>query len=310
MEKPHYNDEAEIDPKNRNLVQTPNQYEQMKDTIPLHKLAKFLESDEGEPFFLGENDEIGCMDGRVKPEGALGLAGSGILLPRDEGAELPKQKYLDILAKRAKDGKLKAITWHCGEEGKGHGDHGHGGCGAAKLYMKGEGLTPTEDSANKTAESFVKKLAAKISEMSGVKIEAKEAPGEGDHSEVGAVLDWTDSLDLISQDGDTRVQLPNVFMHNPRLTNDPAYVLIEIKVAITIALSKHGKNGEKQDFFTKENPFMIKWVESAKKPLTNEEEKIWKDFPEMVREMVKKEFPNDVEKISVLDAKEYIKVPH
>jgi hypothetical protein len=279
-----------------------NNYQVMKEVVNVHGIKQFLESDEGAPFFLGENDEIGCMDGRVKPEGALGLAGSGILLPRGKDSILPEQKYLDILAKRATEGKLKVITWH-----RGH-DESHGGCGAAKLFMKNQGYTTiNEDAAAQTAKNFAEALAFKLSEMSGKKIIAKEAPGEGDHSEVGSYFDMTDSLDLISQDESVNVQLPNMFMHNPRLTQDPAYLLEEVKVAIKIAFSDHGKNGKNLDYFTKENPFSMKWVESIRKPLTNEEKAVWGGFPKMVMDMIKKEFPSHADKIADM---ELITVPH
>lgn len=294
---------------NQKSVHNPDHYKMTKDIIPVIKLKAFLESREGEPFFLGENDEIGCMDGRVKPEGALGLAGSGILLPRS--GPLPEEKYLAILTERAKKGFLKTITWHRGYDAA-ENQPGYGGCGAAKLYLKQIGISDfNEDRVAQEARSFADALAAEINrrlteEGNENRVISLEVPGEGDHAEEGCYIDFTDSLDLIAQDPNINVQLPNGFMHNPRLTDDSDYLLKEIEIAIKIAFSDHGKNGKEQNYFTAERPFFIHWVESDKKPLSDEERKKWEGFPHKIRKMIEEKYPQYAAKIAGIET---IRIP-
>jgi hypothetical protein len=243
---------------------------------------------EMEPFFQGVNTSIGCIDGRVFD--TTGLAGSGILLERDPETDLPKQEYMDRFVAMAKEGTLKSVTWHAG----------HGGCGAAKLFLKSKGNeNPSDEDAAKVAKDFSERLAKKISKLSGVRIEVFEAPAHGGHDEGGVYLDNTDKLDLEAQDG-SDTQIPNGFMMNPLLTNDPDYVLKEVEVAISIAFGGHGKNSKQP--FTKENPFFIKWTKNPKMMLDPKDAKKWEKFPAMVKELVETKFPKFADRISSVEA--------
>ncbi len=197
---------------------------------------------------------------------------------------------MDRFVEMAKKGTLKSVTWHAG----------HGGCGAAKLFLKSKGMeSPSDEEAAKVAKDFSERLAKKIGELSGAKIEVFEAPAHGGHDEGGIYLDNTDKLDLEAQDG-SGTQLPNGFMANPLLSNDPDYVLKEVDVAISIAFGDHGKN--KTQPFTKENPFFIKWVKSTKNELSPENQKKWEKFPEMVRELVAKKYAQYADRISEVES--------
>jgi hypothetical protein len=280
----------EEEEKSQNVM--PDHYKIMpnKELIPIHDLKDFLENPEAAPFFLGENTEMGCMDGRVKPEGGLGLAGSGILLPRDpENKELPAKQYRDILVKMASEGKLTKITWH----------HGHGGCGAAGLYLKKSGIEkPTEVQISKAAQDFAENLTQFINrelKKSHNKhtVIVEEAPAEGNHGERGVYVDMTNRLDLISSDMSVKKQLPNGFTVNPRLTNDLGYVVEEIKVAISIAFKGHGL-GERE--FTEENPFFIMVADSKENPLPV------KNFPAMVNKMIRENYAEYANRIKIQTA--------
>jgi hypothetical protein len=260
----------------------PEHYEIMsnKEMVSPNKLATFLRGKEGEAFLQEDNCEVGCMDGRVMANGALGLAGSGILLPRDPVTDLPKQEYLDNLAAMAKEGKLTKLTWH----------RGHGGCGAAKLALKAVGnANPSEEEIGWAAKDFAVRLGKKLSEMSGKKIKVEEAAAEGHHGERGAYIDMTNRLDLISH-METQWQLPNGFTMNPRLSNDLDYVTAEVKVAISIAFGDHGL-GEKE--FTSENPFFVTIVNTRESPLSA------KDLEKKIGDMIRKEYPKFADKIRI-----------
>jgi uncharacterized protein YifE (UPF0438 family) len=276
-------------------VKVPHQHHHvetiMKKTITKPLTENWTEK-EMEPFFQGDNTELGCIDGRVFD--TMGLAGSGILLDRDPATDLPKQEYMDRFVDMAKRGKLKAITWHAG----------HGGCGAAKLFLKSKGNeNPTDEEAAKVAKDFSERLAKKISELSGIKIKVKEAPAHGDHSEGGVYLDDTNKMDLEAQDKSDR-QLPNGFMMNPLLTNDPDYVLKEIDVAISIAFGGHGKNHKEP--FTEDNKFFIKWARNPKMKLSLKDAKKWEKFPAMVKELVSTKYAKFADRIGDV---EIINVP-
>jgi hypothetical protein len=272
--------------------QIPNQYTIMdnKEVVSIHSLKDFLESPKGAPFFLGENTEVGCMDGRVKPEGALGLAGSGILLPRDPGnKDLPAKQYRDILVRMAAHGKLTKITWH----------KGHGGCGAAKLALKNAGnKNPTEKEIARAAQDFAENLTRFINaelkkSKSDYQVEVEEAPAEGQHGERGVYVDMTNRLDLISLNPRVDQQLPNGFTVNPRLTNDLGYVVEEIKVAISIAFGDHGLG---KNTFTEKDPFFIMIANSQENPLPVN------NFPDMIDKMIRMNYAEYANRIKIQTA--------
>ena len=252
-----------------------------KTVVPANQLSKFLASPEAAPFFEEDNLIIGCIDGRVMPEGVLGLAGSGILLPRDpDNNALPDKKYMDILVKMVKEGKLTTLTWH----------RGHGGCGAAKLYLKNIGVEGLrEEDVGKVAKEFVQNLVAELNKrQTEVTVKAEEASAEGHHGEKGVYVDLTNRLDL-KPERMPDLELPNGFTVNPRLTNDLEYATIEIGVAIDIAFS-HDKDGKT---FTAENPFFIYILDFPGNPLSLE------GFPEMIRKMVSEKPPEFKNRIKI-----------
>jgi hypothetical protein len=255
-------------------MRSPEARETEKEIISPNQLSTFMTSNEAEPFLQEDNRIIGCIDGRVLPEGCLGLAGSGILLPRDSKTDLPEEKYMEILTNMVKKGELETLTWH----------KGHGGCGAAKIYLVSKGIeNPTDEQAAEAAQSFAEKLGAELSRRAGKKVKVEEAEAPGPHSELGAYVDFTNKLDLKPEKA-TR-ELPNGFMMNPRLTNDFNYLVIELKVAIGIAF--------KHQTFSKENPFFIMLVDYKNNPLPIGE------LPQLIDKMIDEKYKEHKDKIKI-----------
>lgn len=243
-------------------------------------LKDFLSSPEAKNFLQADNKIVGCIDGRVLPEGCLGLAGSGILLPRDPSTDLPKEEYMEILANMVKEGKLEELTWH----------KGHGGCGAAGIYLRKTGVQkPDEELIAKTAKDFAERMGAELKKRTGKTVKVYEAPAPGGHGEVGAYVDFTNRLDL-RPELDTDNELPNGFMINPRLTNDFGYTIEEIKVAISIAFGGHGKG---PDAFSPENPYFIMLVDYKGNPMP------LNGFNKKIEAMIASDFPKYKDKIKV-----------
>jgi len=264
-------------------MQSPESREKIKEVIPITMLQEFLSSKEAKNFLQEDNRIIGCIDGRVLPEGCLGLAGSGILLPRDPETDLPKEQYMKILTEMVKKDELETLTWH----------RGHGGCGAAKIYLKSKGIEkPTDDQATEAAQSFAERLGAELSRRAEKKVKVKEAEAPGGHNETGVYVDFTNKLDLMPE-LDTERELPNGFMINPRLTNDFKYAVEEIKVAVSIAFGSHGKGS---DAFTKEEPFFIMLVDYKGNPLP------LNGLPKMIQGMIDSNFSQYKEKIKIQTA--------
>lgn len=212
------------------------------------------------------NTVIACMDGRVMRGGKLGLAGSGILLPRK--GNLPQAKYMKILEKMVKNDEITAITWH-------------GGCGAAALWVKNNGKDG-KNSENE-AKKFAEMLSRELTKRTGKNIEANETYAYGQHDEAGVYLDFTNAL--VVDDN-----MKNGFLLSPKLHGDVEYLLSEIEVAINIAFSDHGRN--ERHPFSKEEPFFIEIV-------SKEDLGVFRGIGDVIKEFVKHRFSDRAALITV-----------
>jgi len=246
-------------------------------------LQNLLSSQEAKNFLQEDNTTIGCIDGRVLPEGCLGLAGSGILLPRDPQTDLPQEKYMKILEGMVREGKLTTLTWH----------RGHGGCGAAGIYLRKTGhKNPSEGDIARAAEEFAERLGAELERRTGKVVNVFEAQAPGHHNESVAYVDLTNRLDL-EPESEPDKKLPNGFMINPRLTNDFDYTLEEIKVAISISFGSHGKG---PDAFTPKNPYLVMLVDYEGNPMPIN------GFAEKIQAMIDSDFSQHKDKIKIQTA--------
>lgn len=206
------------------------------------------------------------MDGRVMGGGKLGLAGSGILLPKK--GDLPQPKYLKILEKMVKNDEITAITWHKG-------------CGAVSVWIKTseiKGETPENE-----AKKFSDNLARYLTKKTGKPVESYEAYSYGQRNEGGIYIDFTNAL-VVDEN------MRNGFVLNPKLHGDVNQLLNEIEIAINISFSASGRN-ERHTFSLAEK-FFIEIV--AKEDLGN-----FRGIKETIKEFIKKKFPEKAELISV-----------
>jgi hypothetical protein len=253
----------------------------MKAIVSPRTLSELLGSKDASNFLQESNRTVGCIDGRVLPEGCLGLAGSGILLQRDaDHPDLPAERYLRTLSAMVENGELEGLTWH----------RGHGGCGAAGIHLRSTGIAnPTEREIERAAREFTETLGAELSRRARRRVAVWEADAPGAHGELGAYVDFTNKLDLMPEREPGR-ELPGGFMISPRLTNDLSYVVQEIGVAISIAFGGHGRGAAA---FNKEDPFFVLLLDCQGNPLTVA------GLPDMIHHMVLKDYPQLADKIAV-----------
>jgi len=251
--------------------------EQIKlNPMTIEQLSTLLESEEGLKYFEGKLKVLQCMDGRNN--GGDGMAGSGILLKRDETTNLPIRKYMEIFEKRVAEGKLEKLSWHKD-------------CGAAKLYLKQHGNpNPTPEEVNNAAKDFATRFANHL----GIPV-IETNNGTENHDERGIYIDATDRFNEVPKNAE---QLTNGFVLSPLYTDDFEYHLTEVKVAIDIAFGDHGVG---ESAFTKENPFFIILIKDPKHP------EYFGNFANKINELIsgnedtetKGEFPQFKDKIRI-----------
>lgn len=162
---------------------------------------------------------VRCMD-EGTPTG-IHLAGSGILLGVDKGAEALKLAGCD-------------------------GIYSHAECGAAGIYARTNGLDAAK--ADEYGIEYAKNVAEKLGvEYKGhIGIDNMARPS-GLHVARVAYYDGTGKFDFTADE-----KMPPGFVVSRRYV-DAAYALEEVKVAISIATGGHGFG----ELITTENPFMI-----------------------------------------------------
>lgn len=237
--------------------------------MTIEQLTSLLKSNEGVIYFEGKRPELQCMDGRIN--GGDGMAGSGILLERDENGLLPAPRYMQIFQQRVNEGKLQAICWHKD-------------CGAAKLYLKNtSNPDPTSSEVDDTAKDFSTRLADHLGTT--VKETVNEMPH---HDEQGIYIDATDRFNEVPEGAD---QLPNGFVLSPLYTGgDFDYHMKEIEVAIEISFGDHGAGAEA---FTPEKSYFIMLINDPKNP------EYFGNFAKQIEDMIAEKFPNFIDKIQI-----------
>lgn len=175
-----------------------------------------------------ELDTIDCSDGRVLEGHKIGIAGSGLLLSKEERADF---------IERFK-GKIKTLTTHAD-------------CGAAA--EKFATLTSAEiPEGIKTSDEYSnycgKKLAAELG--ADYKYLNREEMASEYHNEVALVLDQTAQFDSTNLKG-----FPVHFVcTGAGLGFSEGYMKLEVETLTGIPLGHHGYGSKR---FTNENPFYI-----------------------------------------------------
>ncbi len=159
-----------------------------------------------------------CVDGRT-PCGKH-LPGSGV------------SKNIEDMVNLIKENGIKNITWH--KE-----------CGAAGIEAKNN--TGKEELSEEEINNFAQQSAERIAEKAG--ITCSEMKIEGEHNERVCYLDKTNKFDhsLVKD-------LPNGFTVSELKGINKGEILDSIKLCISIAFGKHSFG---DDFFSKENPFIV-----------------------------------------------------
>ncbi len=168
---------------------------------------------------LNEPDHVCCIDERIPHEGAVSIAGSGILIKDDPEA-------LGVLIESLKAKKIKRVYMH-------------ENCGAVGLYASGKGISL--ENANEDALGWAEKLT-KI--LGGNDVFESLPVDIGFHNAQCAYVMLCDASGI-------REPFPRGFEISSCVSFTE--MLGQVKVSIDIALGGHGFG----TLFTKEDPFAV-----------------------------------------------------
>lgn len=198
--------------------------------------------------------ELGCIDERCPHQGLgkhIGLGGAGILVP-----EAMRPQYVSYLVDVALRREVKTIKVDA-----------HEGCGAAKLFLKSQGIeNPTDEQVNQAARQFAETLADDLrKELERRQIPAEqvtvesgflsfdEMDGPADfHNAVGAMVATTGWIDPTREKGHQGADLPPMFNVNGIFDIDHA--VANVSVALGIVFGSHGFGVTR---YSTERPFVI-----------------------------------------------------
>ena len=172
-------------------------------------------------FDISKERSVSCVDGRT-PEGALHLAGSGILLAEEHDEEIALATLRTM--------KLSAI-------------YSHENCGAAALVAKLRGEDPHD------GDRLGKAWAEYAAEALGIRygghlpVEPKRL-----HPERAIYIDGTGIFNISA----TSLRIPGFFVSH-RYHQSPLNAMREVGLGITIALSDRGFGPR----FTPDSPFIL-----------------------------------------------------
>lgn len=190
----------------------------------LESLPGFFES------FAEPLDTIDCSDGRVLDGRKIGIAGSGLLLPKEERA-----RFIALYK-----GKIKKVT-------------AHADCGAAAMKFSElrdsfpeqipAGIENSDDYGVHCAQKFAEELGAEYEFL-----DRQEMASEH-HNERAIVLDQSASFDSTNLKG----MLPHFVSTGAGLGFSPEYMKAELETLSGIALGDHGFSSR----FDANHPFYI-----------------------------------------------------
>ncbi len=169
--------------------------------------------------FLSEPDHVCCIDERIPHEGAISIAGSGILIKDDPEA-------LSVLVDSLKAKKIKKVFMH-------------ENCGAVGLYANSKGIS-LED-ANKEALEW----AEKLTKLLGGDEVQKILPVDINFHNAQCAYVMLEDVSGIGKSFPRGFEISSCVSF-PKM-------LDQVKVSIDIALGGHGFG----TLFTKEDPFTV-----------------------------------------------------
>lgn len=195
------------------------------------ELQKILESLPGfSESFSAPLDTIDCSDGRVLDGKKIGIAGSGLLLPKEERA-----RFIALYK-----GKIKKVT-------------AHADCGAAaKKFSELRSLFPEQIPADiDNPDDYGVYCAQKFAEELGAEYEflGREEMASEHHNERAIVLDQSGRFDSTNLEG----MAPHFVSTGAGLGFSPEYMKAELETLSGIALGDHGFGSR----FDKDHPFYI-----------------------------------------------------
>lgn len=218
-------------------------------------LQKIMESLPGFSESFKDLDTIDCSDGRVLGGNKIGIAGSGLLLPKED-----RQAFIERYR-----GKIKKVTTHRD-------------CGAAGIAFRNLSIEDVPEGIT-SADDYGTYCGKKMAEDLGAEHEFLDLPEMANeyHNEVAIVLDQTGRFDSTHL-----VDFPPHFVcSGAGLGISKEYMAAELKTLAGIALGDHGFG----DRFTKEDPLyliisalspadLFHWEQVAKEALSDFGDKI------------------------------------